>query len=220
MTTVPAPSAVDVFGVAAVVIALLPSVPQLVRTVRAGSVSGVSLPGLANAAVSNVAWTAYALWLGDRWLLAASAVAVPGALAAACVAWRCGGRVRDLGLPTVWVTLLAVSTVGEVLGRWQVLAVVVGASITWLVLPAAVDAWRSHDVNGVSAGMWAFLAVEGLVAIGYGVTRASTAPVVFGVVEVIGSGVVLLRLATARTNGPRAGQASSRRQDADRLRTS
>ncbi len=207
MTGLSGASTADVLGVAGIVVAAWATVPQLVRIVRGRSVAGVSVAALANAAVSQVAWTTYSLRLHDGWLLGASAVGLPGALGTAWVAWRASRRRADLALPLVWAGTLVLAATGEVLGAWRLLAFVVGGSITWLVLPSAVEVWRSRDVHAVAAGTWWLLVVEAVVAVAYGRVTSTTAPVVFGLVEVTGAAAVLLRLALAtralRRPGPR-----------------
>ena len=201
-----APTATDLvvvtLGMATVLVAAVTSLPQLVHTVRGRTASGTSPAGLGNLAVGNVAWTLYSWWLGDVWLLVASAVAVPGALLAACAVWRRAGRAADLWLPGLWTALLVVSATAEALGWWRGLGLVVGCSICWLVVPCVVAAWRSPDVSGVSRGTWLLLLVEGVVAVGYGVASSTLAPAVFGVVECAGAVAVLARLARGRRMPP------------------
>jgi uncharacterized protein with PQ loop repeat len=69
-----------VFGAGTVVLSVAVSVPQYVRSHRNGDVSGVSLPAAMNSALSFLAWTLYASWVGDGWLIASSALGLPFAI--------------------------------------------------------------------------------------------------------------------------------------------
>lgn len=188
-------------GLSTVVLAVAISVPQLVRTARTGAVSGVSLAAVANSTVSFGAWTVYAVGLGDLWLIASSAVGLPGQLALTWLVWRRGGDRAHLWLPGVWLALLGAVAATDVLLGTGLAHLVVGASVLWLVIPAVLHAWRSSDVSGIAAGSWWVLSAEGALFLGYGLVAGVPATVVYGVACLAGSSGVLGRLAVAREAG-------------------
>ncbi len=183
------------FGAGTVLVAIGVSVPQFVRLWRGGTAAGVSLPAVLNSAISFLAWTMYALWIGDTWLIASSAVGLPFAAATAVAAWWFTAQRTGLWLSAVWVAVLLGSCAIQAVSGWELVRLTVGASIGWLVVPAVVQAWRSHDVSGLAAGSWWVLSAEGILFLGYGLGRGVGASVVYGLVAMAGSAAVLARLA-------------------------
>src|SRR5207244_12134526 len=68
-------------------------------------------------------------------------------------------RSSDL-MPGVWA--LTIATLTALVPVWgsRPIIVALGCSITWMVVPAAVSAWRSHDVSAIAASAWAMLIVD------------------------------------------------------------
>jgi uncharacterized protein with PQ loop repeat len=184
-------------GAGTVLLAVGFSIPQLVHMRRSRSAAGVSLAAVINSAISFLAWTLHAASIGDAWLIASSAVGLPGAAATSVVAWRCGASRSGLWLPALWVVTLVVAATSDLTGTTSLFGIVVGASVTWLVLPAVVKAWLSQDVSGLAASSWWVLASEGALFLGYGLLRAVPASTVYGVLCLLGSFGVLSRLALA-----------------------
>lgn len=185
----------EVFGAGTVFLAIAVSVPQFVRLWRGDTAAGVSLPAVLNSAISFLAWTVYALCLGDGWLIASSAIGLPFAIVTALAAWRCGADRGGLWLPLLWACVL----IGTCVLGGTTAKVVVGASIGWFVVPAAAKAWLSRDVSGIAVGSWLTVALEGALFLGYGVVQGVGATVVYGVVAVLGSAAVMARLVSAVT---------------------
>jgi uncharacterized protein with PQ loop repeat len=191
----------SIFGAATVAVGVGFSVPQLVRLTR-GHAAGVSPSALTNSAISFLAWTLYAAWIRDVWLLASSAVGLPGAAATAVVAVRADGDRSWLRLPGLWVLTLLAATFAECTGTTSVLPLVIGTSVLWCVAPALLRAWRSADVSGIAVGSWLVLAGEGALFLGYGWQQQLVAPSVYGVVCLAGAGGVLARLGMRRRRPP------------------
>jgi uncharacterized protein with PQ loop repeat len=191
-------------GAATVVLAVAVSVPQLRALATGQGTGGLSLPALACSTVSFAAWTVHAIDLLDPWLIASSAVGVPGQAVTTWLAWRRGASRRGLWVPATWAALVSGVLAADLLLDTGVAGPVVGGSILWLVVPAGVTAWRSQDVSGIAAGTWWVLVGEGALFLGYGLAAGVLASVVYGVVCLVGSGAVLARLAVARRR-PRLG---------------
>jgi uncharacterized protein with PQ loop repeat len=195
-------SSADALGLLSTVLALWFSLPQLLRLARTRSTAGVSPGGLANSVVSLTAWTLYGAAHGYVWVVAGSVVGIPATVATLVVARRVGAR-AGLLVPAIWAGILLAAAVLSVLVVPGVLDVAIGCSILWLVVPAAVHAWRSADVFGIAPQAWLVLAVEASVFGLYGWVSGVGADRVYGVVALAGSAAVLARLAVARAGRAR-----------------
>jgi uncharacterized protein with PQ loop repeat len=182
-------------GLAAVVLAVAVSVPQFARLLRTGHVSGVSLAAVTNSSISFGAWTIYAVAIGDLWLTISSAVGLPGQAATAWLAWRRGASRQQMWVPALWLAVLLAVAGLDVAAGMSMTTIVVGGSILWLVVPALVTAWRSHDVSGIAPATWWVLGLEGAIFLVYGITVGVAATVLYGVACLVGSGGVLARVA-------------------------
>ncbi|GIG19293.1 hypothetical protein Cch01nite_00170 [Cellulomonas chitinilytica] len=180
-------------GLVCVALSACGTVPQLVRLRATGAVAGVSVAALLNSLVSAVAWGVYGVHLGDPWVVAQSVGALVPGVATVLVAWPGAGR-RGLHLPVVWAALLLAAAAAAPAHGTGVVTVVLGCSVLWLVVPAAVTAWRSSDVSGVAWGTWALLVVNGLVTGAYGLVASVPANLVFAAAATVGGGAVLLRI--------------------------
>ena len=185
----------DLLGATSVLLALAYSVPQLLRLVRTGSTAGVSLPAVANSSVSYLAWTAYSCTLSDPWLLASSAVGLPGTLALTVLVWRRGADRSGLWVPVLWAGLLAVAAWLDASLGTSATAAALGASVLWLLVPTLSTVWRSPDVSGQAPGTWWVLALEGALFLAYGLVAAVPASTLYGAVTLAGCLAVLARLA-------------------------
>jgi hypothetical protein len=65
-----------------------------------------------------------------------------------------------------------------------------------MVGPAAITAWRSHDVSALAASAWAMLIVDALLAGAYGFLADLDANLIYALVATTGSLVILTRIAT------------------------
>lgn len=186
-------------GFATVVLAVALSVPQLRALATTGRTGGVSLASLLCSTISFTAWTVHAVQVGDGWLIVSSAVGVPGQALTTWLAWRAGACREGLWVPAGWAALVSLVLTWDALSGTSVAAPVVGSSILWMVVPAAVTAWRSPDVSGIAAGTWWVLLGEGALFLGYGVAAADAkAATVYGAACVAGSVCVLTRLMVRR----------------------
>jgi hypothetical protein len=98
-------------------------------------------------------------------------------------------------MPVAWgLTLVAVLSASPWTGT-AVLTVLLGGSISLLVAPAALTAWRSHDVSAVASSAWLLLLLEALLTGVYGELAGIDANVLYAAVAVTGSLAILLRIA-------------------------
>jgi uncharacterized protein with PQ loop repeat len=181
-------------GLAATLLAFACTVPQLAKLARGRSASGISVAALANSTISGVAWTVFGVVEDELWVTLPALVALPATAGAMALAWRTGGSRSRMWLPAVWLAVILTATalvpaIGEV-----PITVVLGCSVALLITPAAVTAWRSHDVSGIAASGWAFLILDALLCGAYGVIAGVDANVLYAVTATIGSVAILTRI--------------------------
>jgi len=189
------PSAATIVGLLTVVIAICFTVPQWRRLRSTGSTAGLSLASLLNSSVSLAAWTTYGLVRGDVWVTTSSLAGMPVLLMTIWLALRMGVRRDGLGLPLIWAAVLLVSATADHLTGMHALDVVLGCSILWFAAPAAVTAWKSADVSGLTYGTWVLLACDGMLFGVYGAIANVPADLVYAASCVSGALAVLARLA-------------------------
>lgn len=184
-----------VIGASSVVFAFACTVPQLLKLRRVRTAAGVSIAALANSTISGVAWTTYGVAHHAAWVALPSFVGLPATAAALLLAWRRGAARTRLWLPAVWAAVLVTTAVA---GLWvgpTPLTVALGFSIALMITPAAITAWRSHDVSALAANGWAMLMADALLAGTYGYVADVAANVLYAVVATTGSLMILTRLA-------------------------
>jgi uncharacterized protein with PQ loop repeat len=184
-----------VVGASSVVLAFACTVPQLSKLRRVRTAAGVSIAALANSTISGVAWTTYGVAHHAPWVALPSLVGVPATAAALVIAWRRGAARSRLWLPAVWAAVLVTTALA---GLWigpTPLIVALGCSIALMIIPAAITAWRSHDVSALAANAWGMLIADALLAGTYGYVEHVAANVLYACVATAGSLAILTRLA-------------------------
>ena len=184
-----------VVGASSVVFAFACTVPQLLKLRRVSGAAGVSIASLANSTISGAAWTTYGVAHQEVWVALPSLVGMPATAAALVIAWRRGAARTRLWLPVAWAAVLATTAVA---GPWvgsTPLTVALGFSIALMIIPAAITAWRSHDVSALAANAWGMLIADALLAGTYGYVADVAANLLYAAVAVTGSLVILTRLA-------------------------
>jgi uncharacterized protein with PQ loop repeat len=181
-------------GFAGTLLAFAYTVPQLNKLVRGHSAAGISVAALANSTISGVAWTAFGIVEGELWVALPAFVALPATAGALVLAWRGGGVRTRLWLPVVWLAVLVIATAAVPLVGQLPITVVLGCSVALLITPAAITAWRSHDVSGIAAATWAIMIVDALLCGAYGVLAGIDANVLYAVVATLGSVAILTRI--------------------------
>jgi uncharacterized protein with PQ loop repeat len=181
-------------GVASTLLAAAYTVPQFRRLRRMTTATGVSVAALANSTLSGTAWTVFGVAEHQVWVALPALVTLPATAGALVLAWLRGGSRDRLWLPVAWLaTLLVVGTASFWVGPAPA-TVVLGCSVALLVTPAAVTAWRSHDVSAIAASAWAMMIVDAALAAAYGVLAHVDANLIYAVVATTGSLAILLRV--------------------------
>jgi hypothetical protein len=128
------------------------------------------------------------------WVALPALVTLPATAGALVLAWLRGGSRDRLWLPVAWLaTLLVVGVASFWVGPTPA-TVVLGCSVALLVTPAAVTAWRSHDVSAIAASAWAMMIVDAALAAAYGVLAHVDANLIYAVVATTGSLAILVRV--------------------------
>ena len=184
-----------VIGASSVVFAFACTVPQLMKLRRVRTAAGVSIAALANSTISGAAWTTYGVAHHSVWVALPSLVGMPATAAALVIAWHRGAARTRLWLPVAWAAVLATTAAA---GQWvgpTPLTVALGFSIALMITPAAITAWRSHDVSALAANAWGMLIADALLAGTYGYVADVAANLLYATVATAGSLLILTRLA-------------------------
>jgi hypothetical protein len=180
-----------VAAMAATVVSIAGTWPQLVRIRRTGDIAGVSTTAALLTVSSELGWTAYLAGEG-LWSAVPEGVlniAANTMLAVAVV--RAGGSARcGAGAAATWLAMLVT---GRALGGATALAALLGIAYAVQLTPAVVTAWRTWSPTGISVPTWTLRLTEALLWGGYGHVRGDTPLVLFGVLGTLESCAVLLR---------------------------
>jgi uncharacterized protein with PQ loop repeat len=187
-------SLATVVGLAGTLLAFAYTVPQMRKLARSGSAAGVSVAALANSTVSGIAWTVYGVVEHEIWVILPALLALPGTAGAMVLAWHRGGDRDRLWMPAVWA--LAITSLTALVPTWgpRPIIVALGCSITLMVVPAAVTAWRSPDVSAIAASAWGMLIVDAVLAGAYGMLADIDANLIYALVATSGAVLILTRL--------------------------
>jgi uncharacterized protein with PQ loop repeat len=181
-------------GLAGTLLAAGYTVPQFRKLRRMSTATGVSIAALANSTISGVAWTVFGVLEHEVWVALPAAVAVPATAGAAVLAWLRGGSRERLWLPVAWTVTVSLAGLSTLWVGPAPITVVLGCSVALLVTPAALTAWRSHDVSAIAASAWALMILDALLAGAYGVLADVDANLIYAAVATTGSLAILLRI--------------------------
>ncbi|CAI9401840.1 PQ-loop domain-containing transporter [Nocardioides sp. T2.26MG-1] len=181
-------------GLAGTLLAAGYTVPQFRKLRRMSTATGVSIAALANSTISGVAWTVFGVLEHEVWVALPAAVAVPATAGAVVLAWLRGGSRDRLWLPAVWAVTVSLAGLSTLWVGPAPITVVLGCSVALLVTPAALTAWRSHDVSAIAASAWALMILDALLAGAYGLLADIDANLIYAAVATIGSLAILLRI--------------------------
>ena len=181
-------------GLAGTLLAAAYTIPQFRKLRRMATAAGVSIAALANSTISGVAWTVFGVLEHEVWVALPAAVAVPATAGALTLAWFRGGSRARLWLPVAWSGVLSAAGLAAIWVGSGPATVVLGFSVALLVTPAALTAWRSHDVSAIAASAWALMIFDALLAGAYGILADVDANLIYATVATVGSLAILLRI--------------------------
>jgi uncharacterized protein with PQ loop repeat len=180
--------------VATTLLAFACTLPQLAKLARGRSAAGISVAALANSTISGIAWTVFGIVDDELWVALPAFVALPATAGALVLAWRDGGNRSRLWLPVVWLAVILTATAVVPLVGAVPITVVLGGSVALLITPAAITAWRSHDVSGIAASGWVILVFDALLCGAYGVIAGVDANVLYAITATLGAAAILTRI--------------------------
>lgn len=183
-----------VVGLAGTLLAAAYTVPQFRRLRRMTTATGVSVAALANSTLSGTAWTVFGVVEHQVWVALPALVTLPATVGALALAWLRGGSRARLWLPVAWAVALVVVGAASFWVGPTPATVVLGSSVALMVTPAAVTAWRSHDVSAIAASAWAMLIVDAALAAAYGLLADVDANLIYAAVATTGSLAILVRV--------------------------
>ena len=200
-------------GLLGTVLAFLSVVPQAHKLRGAVSAAGVSIAGLANAAVSGLGWTYFGFLRHDVWVALPAAVTVPPAVYAGLRAARRDGDRDRLWLPVAWAGVLGAAALSALWLGEAPLGLVLGFSIVFMVGPAAWTVWTTSDLSAISRSAWYWLIAEATLTGTYGVLAQVGANVLYAAVAITGAVLIVARIAASDRATNRAGDATDRATD-------
>jgi uncharacterized protein with PQ loop repeat len=181
-------------GLAGTLLAFAYTVPQLRKLIRSRTAAGVSIAALANSTISGVAWATYGVVEHEIWVTLPALFSLPATAGALVLAWFRGGSRSRLWLPVVWANVVALAAVSAHWVGSRPVTAVLGGSVLLLITPAALTAWRSHDVSAIAGSAWAMLIVDALLAGAYGLLADIDANLIYAVIATAGSLAILARI--------------------------
>lgn len=170
----------------------LPQARHLARTRR---VDGVSPAWVGVSVALNGWWIAYAFGEQVWAVVPVSVVSVVLYGAIGVFLFHTVGRRCVPGLLVGGLLLGMVPLPFLLAGGWTLAGVTVGLCYGLQLLPAVVAACRSRELAGISAATWIIACAEAALWFGYGLGIADIAVMSAGVLGVVMSGVILVRLA-------------------------
>lgn len=186
------PHYADLAVIAASAATLVFLVPQIVRLVRSGDPTGVSVTWPALGLVANVGWTAYVvherLWAS----VAAPLGAAIGYSVTLLLLARLQRPLRDSALRGS--VLASVLVAALTVGGWPAFGVALGLSHAVTITPSVWTAYRTRVPSGVSPGTWWLGVAEAALWGVYGWHHADAGIVTFAIVAIAGSALILARL--------------------------
>jgi uncharacterized protein with PQ loop repeat len=169
--------------------------PQARRIARTRRVDGVSATWIGVSLAINGWWLTYGVVMGVWALVPVSGISlvlygVMGWFFARSVGWAAmpGFALGVFGLGMAPLPFLLI-------GGWELAGVAVGLSYGVQLLPAVVASLRTRMLTGVSSTTWIIAFVEAALWLAYGIGVSDAALTLAGVVGLVMSSVILVRLA-------------------------
>ena len=178
------------FGGIGTVIGLVRALPQLLRLARSGDPHGVSLDSAATSSIVSFGWATYGVLTDQLPILLGTGSSGVIFLGVSFVAVGLGRRLKELRMAPVWlVVMVAFGGFGGADGLGLILPVSVLAGN----LPQVITAFREQDLTGLSLSTWVFSFSDGFVWEAYALAAGDLSVAVFGILQMVTSGAIVLR---------------------------
>lgn len=174
------------------------ALPQARRLVKTRNIDGVSPIWIGVSIGINAWWTAYALATPLWALLPVSSVSFVLYTAMAVMYLRSSGSAHRRALAAMGVGAFGLGMVPLpflVLGGWEVAGLAIGLAYGIQLAPAVVAAYRTRQLDGVSAGTWNISVVEAVLWLFYGALIGDAALLAGGATGTVMAGAIIGRLA-------------------------
>jgi uncharacterized protein with PQ loop repeat len=179
-----------VFGGIGTVIGLVRALPQLLRLARSGDAHGVSLDAAATSSIVSFGWATYGILTDQLPILLGTGSSGVIFLGVSFVAVALGRGLRELRMAPLW--LLVMVGFGGI-GGSDGLGLILPVSVLAGNLPQVVTAFRERDLTGLSLSTWIFSFSDGLVWEAYALAAGDFSVAVFGILQMVTSGAIVLR---------------------------
>jgi uncharacterized protein with PQ loop repeat len=188
-----------VLGAMGAGLGLVRAVPQLLRLIRTHDSRGVSLDTLVTGAVVSLGWATYGLLTEQPIVSAATGASAVVFVMTACAGVAHGCSLRDLRVAPVWACGLLLVTLNA---RANGLGLVLPASVLAANLPQLVSLVRDPSAPGLSSGTWRLFCADGIVWTLYAAASGDAPIAVYGVLQMVSSAAILLRMRAAPRVSP------------------
>lgn len=179
----------SILGIIGTVIGLVRAVPQLIRLLRNRHAYGVSLDTAATSSIVSFGWATYGMLTGQLYVsLASGSTGVIFAMVTVA-AIRFGHHVNELRVTPIWLAVLLL--VGFITGKTG-LGILLPVSVLVANIPQLWVACKGGNLSDLSLGTWLLSVAEGLCWSLYAYLRVDASIAVFGVVQFITSGLIVM----------------------------
>lgn len=182
--------------VAATVLSISCTWPQVARIRRTGDIAGVSVTAAALTVSSEIGWTVYLGGEGLWWAVPEGAFNIAANALLVVAVRRAGGSARTALLVSLgWIATLLTA---RSLGGPGTIAALLGLAYLVQLTPAVVTAWRTWSPSGIATSTWTMRLVESVLWGTYGYIRSDPPLIAFGILGVAESTAILVRKVTTR----------------------
>lgn len=176
------------------------ALPQAIRLHRHRDPSGVAPTWAVISAVGNAWWVVYGIGGGSFGVVPVAFFSMTVYLSIIVVLWPlCADSQVRIRMVAVGLAIAVIPLPALALGGWPAVGIVVGALYGLQLAPAVATAYRTSDLQGVSATTWVLALVEAILFGIYGLATADAGILVLAACGIAGSGALLVRLGLVRT---------------------
>lgn len=179
----------SLLGSVGTILGLIRAVPQLVRLLQAREAHGVSLDTAATSSIVSFGWTAYGLVSNQPYVVFATGSSSLIFALITLFAIRFGRSIKEFKVAPLWfgVLFLAATFAGK-----AGLGVMLPISVLAANIPQLWVAYKERNLSDLSLGTWFLSISDGLVWGTYALIQHDTPIKVYGLFQLITSGMIVL----------------------------
>lgn len=175
-------------GSAGTLLGLIRAVPQLVRVLRACEAYGVSLDTAATSSIVSFGWAVYGILTGQPYVTFATGSSGVIFALIALFSLRFGRSLKEFRVAPLWLVVLLLA--GIFTGETG-LGIALPVSVLVANIPQIWVAYKEGNLADLSLGTWTLSITDGLVWGIYSLLQHDFAIMVYGVFQLITSGVIV-----------------------------